>query len=255
MDQNSSLGPLPPGELMSRVSGTDDGAWFTASGKRTVDEWSRALGITGRQFQDFPRILDFGCGCGRALRHLRPRLAANQELIGADVDGEAIDWVARNYPTIRGLTLDLLPPSTLADGSVDLIVNQSVFTHLPEDVHLEWLAELHRVLRLGGIAVLTFHGRQAANGFIADCENKGLLAQRDHFIKRYNRLGFYHVQGRNQFEQQLPEYYGSAFHTIDYIEQYWFPLFRCIAWLPVFSLDHQDVLVLEKNSTGMRFNY
>ena len=41
------------------------------------------------------------------------------------------------------------------DGTVNLILAYSVFTHLPEFVHLHWLRELHRVAKQGCVFVLT----------------------------------------------------------------------------------------------------
>src|SRR3954447_2624885 len=132
MDRGQALEPLPPAALMGRVAGSDETSAFAASGHRTVSEWARALGLVEKTFHDFPRIVDFGCGCGRALRHLRPRLKDTQELIGLDVDGEAIKWMSENYKNIVSVKLDEWPPSPIQTDSVDLIVNQSVFTHLPE---------------------------------------------------------------------------------------------------------------------------
>jgi SAM-dependent methyltransferase len=243
---NGVLMPLPPNSLMARVAGSPDAAAFSASGERTFKEWSRALTVTGKTFHDFQRILDFGCGCGRVLRHLRPALRSMQDLFGADVDKEAIDWVNANCPGVTGVHLNLLPPSPFETASIDLLVNQSVFTHLPEDVQFAWLGELHRIMKSGGILVLSFHGRRSWGYFTKRLASVGSDHPIQHMTDRYNRRGFFYSQGRNEFELALPEYYGSAFHTISYIEDEWFRFFRCIAWLPGFSLDNQDVLVLQK---------
>src|SRR5258708_7051462 len=48
------------------------------------------------------------------------------------------------------------PPLDVADGSVDLIYGQSVLTHLTRATTLAWLAEVRRVMRPGGLAMLTF---------------------------------------------------------------------------------------------------
>lgn len=242
----NALTPLPPENLMARVAGSPDGDGFDASGARTMLEWSNALGVVGKSFRDFPRILDFGCGCGRVLRHLRPALKPDQELFGADVDHEAVDWISNNYPGITGVKFDLLPPSKLADASIDLVVNQSVFTHLPEEVQFAWLAELHRVVKVGGILILSFHGRNAWRHFTNSFHANGHVEHAKQITERFNRRGFFYAQGRNHFEQELPEYYGSAFHTIEYIEEEWLRYFACRAWLPVFSLSLQDVVVLER---------
>jgi SAM-dependent methyltransferase len=246
MFDNEALFPLPPGELVGRVSGSAELNQFALSGRRTMQEWAEALQVTGKKFEDFPRIVDFGCGCGRVLRHLRPNLGRHQELLGVDVDAEAIAWVSQAYPGIKAEVLNLLPPSSIDSDSIDLIVNQSVFTHLPEDVQLAWLAELWRILRPGGIAVLSFHGRKVWREFCASLATNEREQEIPVLTSRFLRRGFFYVQGRSLQETALPEYYGSAFHTIAYIEEEWLRYFKLRAWLPVASLGHQDILVLEK---------
>lgn len=246
MLSQEALLPLPPRELVARVSGSPEIDQFEASGAQTVREWSDSLRAVGKTFKDFNRIADFGCGCGRVLRHLRPKLDAHQELIGLDVDSEAIAWIREAYPTIRAESLNQLPPANIEGGSIDLIVNHSVFTHLPEDVQFAWLAELHRMLRPGGVAVLTFHGRKVWTDFCASLVNRNRSDVVPVFTERFNRCGFFYLKGRNELEQALPEYYGSAFHTISYIEAEWLRYFKLRAWLPVRALAHQDIVVLEK---------
>lgn len=245
--KKSPLLPLPPKELVGRVSGSEDITQFAELGAMTLDNWARALNSINKTFNDFQNIVDFGCGCGRVLRHLRPNLRSDQNLIGMDVDAEAIEWVSNSYPTITAIALDLMPPSSLADSSIDLIVNQSVFTHLPEDVQYAWLTDLHRILKPGGIAVISFHGRKVWREYCRDliAANRGdeAVVQSESYYKR----GFYYVQGRTSLEIDLPEYYGSAFHAINYIEECWSKYFKIQSWLPVASLNHQDILVLERN--------
>lgn len=246
MLESNTLTELPPESLMARVAGSADGSSFNSSGARTVDEWSRAIAAMGKTFHDFETIVDFGCGCGRALRHLVRQLQPSQKLIGVDVDREAIDWVARSHKDVKARQLGLRPPAPIESGTVDLVVSHSVFTHLPEDVQSEWLADLHRVLKPGALFIVSFHGRKVANEY----KNYLLEAKRpeeaDHFIRRYERYGFFYIQGRTEAELALPVYYGSAFHTVEYIEENWLRLFICRAWLPVFALNHQDVLLLQK---------
>lgn len=86
--------PVPPAELIGRVTGffdDFDGRIFHEYGKANLLELERGLRSTGREFSDFKRLLDFGCGPGRFLCHLGP-LAKQVELHGIDIDGDAIDW-------------------------------------------------------------------------------------------------------------------------------------------------------------------
>jgi len=223
-------------------------AWFERSGMLSLGDWQRALRAIDQQLENFPRIVDFGCGCGRVLRHLRGAIRPEQELIGLDVDGEAIAWVNANLPGVTAQVIAELPPTSIADGTIDLVVNHSVFTHLPEDVGEAWLVELKRILRPGGVAILSFHGRhiypQFRESLRAGGLDEGTLQGHD---ARFHRDGFFYGPHRNGYESGLPDYYGTTIHTIEYIDVHWQRHFELLAWLPKGSLRHQDIVVLRKN--------
>ncbi len=103
------------------------------------------------------RVLDFGCGAGRTLRHFLDE-AQTAEVWGADIDAESVDWIDRELsPPLRVLRNEARPPLPQPDGYFDLIWVVSVFTHLVE-TWSDWLLELHRVLRPGGLLLVTFMG-------------------------------------------------------------------------------------------------
>ncbi len=105
------------------------------------------------------RVLDFGCGTGRTLRHFLPE-AETGEFWGADVNAHYVD-VARQAlaPQMKIFQCDVAPPLTGVDyGSFDLAWAISVFTHLT-DVSTSWLLDLHRLLKPGGLLIATYIGR------------------------------------------------------------------------------------------------
>ena len=107
------------------------------------------------------RVLDFGCGAGRTLRHFLPE-AKDAEFWGADIDEASIDWVQANLtPPIHAFRCDETPPLPKPDGYFDLIYAISVFTHLTESWS-HWLLELHRLLRDGGRLIATYAGEDVA---------------------------------------------------------------------------------------------
>jgi predicted RNA methylase len=79
--------PVPSEELMARVAGTTDSAWFFQSGQESIRELERTLAIAGRTLDSFESILDFGCGCGRMLLWLE-ELGRTRALHGTDIDRE-----------------------------------------------------------------------------------------------------------------------------------------------------------------------
>jgi SAM-dependent methyltransferase len=104
------------------------------------------------------RVLDFGCGSGRTLRHFLPE-AEEGEFWGADVDGDSIAWINDNLSPIRGWKNAQGPPLGLEPGTFDVIWAISVFTHLPRMTSLQWLLELHRLLKPSGFLIATYYGR------------------------------------------------------------------------------------------------
>ena len=142
--------PLPPRRLMVRVAGTADPDWFLRGGRAAYDAIAAhvPLGEVGS-------LLDFGCGCGRVTRYWSASSAA---VSGSDVSRKAVEWCRANLPFARFELNALAPPLAFDDESFDLVYGLSVFTHLTADLQLAWRDELRRVLRPGGILLVTTHG-------------------------------------------------------------------------------------------------
>ncbi len=150
--------PLPPRALAIRA-GVPDPADVIAS-YRAVGRDSRAplLELLGPDWSfDGKRVLDFGCGSGKVMRHFLPE-AAGCELWGCDIDGRSVDWInAELSPPLHAFANGEAPPLDQPSSSFDLVWSVSVFTHLT-DHWAGWLAELHRILRPGGLAIVSFLG-------------------------------------------------------------------------------------------------
>lgn len=121
-------------------------------------------------------VLDFGCGAGRAIRHLLD-LAPDCELWGSDIDPRCIDWDTKNLgPAASFVVNGEIPPLPFEGGKFDLIYALSVFTHLSPH-WAGWLLELDRVLAPGGRAVLTIMSEamcEAVSGEPWDERNIGM---------------------------------------------------------------------------------
>lgn len=150
---------VPPNEFLWRVQLGD---YPEASPIRAASNCRAILDMA--QDHGFPsdggRVLDWGCGWGRVARVLL-HMQSPSELWGADVDATAITWATANIQSARFTTLPLFPPTDLPENYFDLLYSISVMTHLTRDAQDQWIAEIERVLRPGGLAVLTFHGRTA----------------------------------------------------------------------------------------------
>lgn len=104
------------------------------------------------------RVLDFGCGAGRTLRHFLEE-AEVAEFWGCDIDAASVEWVREHLsPPIRVFQNAPIPPISRPNGYFDLVYAISVFTHLT-DSWSEWLLDLRRVLRDDGYMIATYMGK------------------------------------------------------------------------------------------------
>jgi SAM-dependent methyltransferase len=149
--------PFPPPKLIHAVAGTKDTGWFWQGGQLGAKAIVDLLGRRGLAPADCMRILDFGCGCGRVIRHLAP-LAPRTELHGTDYNAALIRWCRRSLTCAQFSVNDLAPPTRHVDAVFDLVYAFSVFTHLTEPLQHAWLAELRRITRPGGLIIITTHG-------------------------------------------------------------------------------------------------
>jgi SAM-dependent methyltransferase len=161
--------PFPPFDLMHRV-GSLEGA---ADPQAEYERMGRAQANMLRDLLpdgwdwDGKRVLDFGCGAGKTLRHLTDE-ARVAEIWGSDIDGPSIDWASRWLsPPFSFALADIEPPLPFEEESLDLIWAFSVFTHLVE-TSSAWLLELHRRLAQEGVLIVTFLGATYAEEYAGE---------------------------------------------------------------------------------------
>jgi len=207
--------PVPPNELVQRVARIEDPdveGTYLAQGRTTLDRLERLL-PPGWAWEG-KRVLDFGCGAGRTLRHLTER-ARSAELHGCDVDAPSIEWLEEHLsPPLHVVRNAELPPLPYPDGAFDLVYALSVFTHIV-DPWAEWLLELRRVLRPDGILVATFMNAESWAAFGEgpwDEERTGMLVTRTWNPRDLGGPFVYHS------EWWLREHWGRAF-DVAYLER------------------------------------
>jgi len=226
--------PLPEGENMRRI-GAEKADWFLLGGASFVGKLPDVLAELGLP-NDLRglNILDWGCGCGRLTRHLLDM--GCHRVTGIDIDPVNIAWCKRNLPGAHFQLVNPDLPSGFAEKQFDLVIAHSVMTHLSELDQYLWLVEINRLLRSGGIAVLTVMGNYSA--------------AIEHFTPdRYAALlssGLLDVGWQNDgVDSQKPGFYRRVFHTADYISENWSLYFQLRAILEGYS-DHQAGIVLQR---------
>lgn len=152
--------PVPPAHLSMRVAHTDLDYLYRAGGGKSAFDFFRAAKRHGAG--QAKRVLEWGCGPGRVTAHMR-HLFPDADLHGTDLDHEALRWAGIQFPSISFTKGNAAPPLPFADGSFDLILGGSVFSHLTRDLQQAWLPELRRLLSPGGVALVSTLGLFAAS--------------------------------------------------------------------------------------------
>jgi SAM-dependent methyltransferase len=202
--------PVPPEDLRWRAIGSRDTEAFLVSSSVGVNFFDKeALARQRKSFKDINSILDFGCGCGRLIRSLRPLCDPWASIYGTDVDSAAITWCKENIPDASFSINGENPPLRFEDKSMDLIYACSVFTHLDAEDQFRWLAELQRIMKPDGYLLLTFRYRYNIDQ-LAD------QTVRDRIWEQLDRDGIAFLPP--DLSKGAP---GEAYHTPEYVRKNW----------------------------------
>ena len=104
------------------------------------------------------RLLDWGCGPARVVRHLPGLLSNKHAVYGSDYNEAYISWCSKNLPSVTFKKNDLAPPLSFDENFFDLVYSVSILTHLSEKNHVGWINEMKRVLKPGGILLISTQG-------------------------------------------------------------------------------------------------
>lgn len=153
--------PVPPQGLRATGCGGHSVASHLYTGAEDCKMLLELAGLFGDRSPAATRsVLDFGSGCGRALRWFGLALP-DAALHGVDVRAASIEWCAANLPGAFHCT-STEPPLPFDEASFDLVYALSVFSHLSRPQQLAWMRELARVTRPDGLILVSTHGSFAA---------------------------------------------------------------------------------------------
>jgi SAM-dependent methyltransferase len=184
---------LPPEDLRATFNeGTGEAALEHG---RQVYECLRQLALEHGGLERSQTVLDFGCGWGRIARYFVQDV---DDLWGVDPNDEAIAACQETNPWGSFKVIGGLGPTGFPDETFDLIYSWSVFSHLPEDLHLSRLAEFRQILKPGGLALVSTHARE----FLAD--------RWASLVAPYDRGEFSYTGERYFGEAAIPESYARA---------------------------------------------
>lgn len=168
-------------------------------------------------------ILDFGCGVGNSIPHLRDAFPRAQ-LRGVDPSAESIQLAADAHAGTAEFRVSSADAIPCADASVDLVQAACVFHHIPPDQRDHWLADIHRVLRPGGELFVFEHNvlNPLTLKAVRDCpfDADAILLPRHELLARVAAAGFHAIQAR------YIVFFPAALKALR-------PLERSLGWVPL----------------------
>jgi len=235
---SKNLLPFPDPEHIFRVAGKvgmpsfllEGSTWFKKLDNICINE-------LGRSVLDVD-VLDWGVGCARILRHLVEH--GSTKIVGCDIDPVNIQWVKENiWQNVWHSHYD--PPLPFEDNSFDVIYGHSIFTHLSYEDQFRWLEEINRILRPGGIALVTICGETG----VYITKHKQIIGNSAE-IRRYLDEGFLDFGAVSVgVDEGRPGYYRLIAHTHAFIRNHWVDYVNVKAIYPCFA-QHQDAILLTK---------
>jgi ubiquinone/menaquinone biosynthesis C-methylase UbiE len=214
------------------------------------------LSNNSKDLRDCTAVLDFGCGWGRIIRFFLKDIEASG-LWGIDCYSEMIDLCKTQNLRCNFEAIGTRPPTKFPSDYFDLIYLYSVFSHLSEEAHLQWLKEFKRILKPSGMVIATTRPR----GFIFRCIE----------LSRQNNLEVWQYGAAMSFKDPVRDledydagkfvhsptggggvletsFYGESCIPREYVEKTWTKLFSKVGY--IYSKDHlsfdQDVIFAKK---------
>jgi SAM-dependent methyltransferase len=224
--------PLPPARLRAQVGPLHaDARFFLESGRHNADLIRSLLQAEGSSVEQLGALLDWGCGCGRVLRHWAD--LPQTGVFGCDIDGRMVDWCNEHLSFAHVALNDLSPPLPYEDSSFDLVYAFSVMTHLSEELQRAWIDECGRVLRPGGYFVFSTLGEYYA------ARNRLTAAERAAFAEGKLVVLYEGSSGTSLC---------SAYHPPDYVRRELAADLEYVTFRPAADDGRHDIHVLRKAS-------
>jgi SAM-dependent methyltransferase len=234
---------MPPSEVhsISRGLGAADAGGAYDLADMVVEGVQRA----GGRLEAGAAALDFGCSSGRVVRVLA---AAFPDLRwhGREPNAGAIAWATEHLRDINFAVSAGEPPLDLHDGALDFAFAISIWSHFAEGAALRWLEEMQRVIRPGGLLLLTAHGYNSLAFLLRRrLRSREWLASVNATL--YRRGFFFEDEFRAVGDEGVggPEW-GISFFSLEWLCSRTTPQWRLAWYAPGRALDNQDLIVLQR---------
>jgi SAM-dependent methyltransferase len=240
---------FPPAALQEQFVGQ--------SGEQTLREAYAFYTFAKSQMQSLgnplaraSRFLDFGCGWGRFLRFFWKDVDEGN-LHGCDTHQAILDLC--ESLDVPGQLAAIQPLGRLPypDAFFDGVLSYSVFTHLPELVHLHWMREFARVCKPLAVVCMTLEPRRFLDrvaAIPADSTSPWELALRraqpaiPAHVAEFAARGFTFLPSNVGCE----DVYGDAVCSPGFVARHWAPAFDLMTYIDHASQMSQAAVVLQR---------
>lgn len=206
--------PLPSPQMVFLVTGQYRVDRFYENGKLGVESITAILGKSGLDINKFQAILDFGCGCGRVMRHWHT--VTGPRLYGTDYNPLLLSWCRSSLPFAQFKLNQAESKLPYADHSFDFIYAISVFSHFPHALQVFWIDELSRVLMPGGYVYMTVPGRTFMSHLSSSDQKK--FTEGSAVILSEDRAGTNACIAYTP-EQYVRQVLATGFEIVDFVEE------------------------------------
>jgi SAM-dependent methyltransferase len=182
------------------LTGKPGGTWNKFPGDKSVDT-----------------ILELGSGYGRASLHLsKDKNLRCQKYYGLDISEPLLRRlikVKQEYDFFPGAEFNLICTSAeilpLADNSIDLVISNCVFMHIPDAQLRNLMGEVARILKPGGMFVFnhSFHNKACPSHIVHNfIRNLNPLSKNPVYLKQYSGAEITEMLEVAGIRAKCPEY-------------------------------------------------
>jgi len=140
--------PATPGVTLAHGRRYDrfTAAFFLGRRAATFRRLAELSGAAGAGVVD---VLDVGCGTGALTAALAAAAGPGARVVGLDASADMIAHARVSHPGCT-FTVGLAESLEYPDASFDVVASSLLVHHLPQELRMSALGEMHRVLRPGG---------------------------------------------------------------------------------------------------------
>ncbi|MCC6917956.1 MAG: class I SAM-dependent methyltransferase [Alphaproteobacteria bacterium] len=240
-DAVSAAVPLPPPDLMRRMTGLATAADFVRGGTEMLAALAKASPLPPAEFKN---ILDFGAGCGWLARFFK---GYRGHYVGVDSDIGAVAWIKAALPWVEGHLVAPRGRIPFAPGNFEGVLAATAFTRMDARDYTAALNELARVTEPAGTAMLGLLGPQALGRAERDADIRARLGVAEADIAKARAAmqggGLYLARGGER---------PAAFVSAAFADRACRDLYEIVSYTPAAIDGLMDLLVLRRTGLPVR---